>query len=101
MSKAEPVVQEETGLRAELARVTAERDALLAERERAAPLVAAARAYAEAFANARVAFAVCERSIAPTHDLVRSAGVSLNEERVALEALVAAARELPADGGTR
>lgn len=38
-------------LRAELAELRSERDALLAERERTAPLVAAARAYVEAVRN--------------------------------------------------
>lgn len=54
-------------LRAELAALRAERDSLLAERERTAPLVAAARAYAKASAAlARAAKKAFARPDGPT-----------------------------------
>lgn len=88
-------------LRTELDALRAERDALLAERKRAAVLVAAAKAYAKALATSRAAFAEWDRSPAPAYGLVRAVGVSINNERDALFALVEAARALPTDGGSR
>lgn len=87
--------------RAELAVLRAERDALLAERERAAPLVAAARAYAEARATTRAAFAAWDRSVAPAYDLADAARAAHRAECSALEAFVSATLALHADGGTK
>lgn len=67
-------------MRAELERVTAERDALLAERERMTPLVAAARAYVET-----ILFSCSSDA----------------DERAALVAVAKAARALLADGGAK
>lgn len=89
-------------LRAELARVTEERDALLAERERTAPLVAAATEYAAACEAAREAREAWQRSVGP--NVVReacAAAAAASDKKHAAGAKLAAAAAAHADGGSR
>lgn len=95
---------DDTDLRAELARVTAERDALLAERACTAPLIAAARAYAKA--NAAVIRAASKAFARPDDTASRTpAWQKWDDARRAKldaeDALHAAARALRTNGGSR
>ena len=91
-------------LLAKIALLTAERDFLIAERERTAPLVAAARAYAEACSARTEAYRkwrIASDANGSALVLERAAGNARRSEHETMELLLDVARSMQADGAIK